>query len=284
MRLLLISDVHANLEALEEVLNHTNFDEVLFMGDIVDYGPNPVEVFDLLRYIRAKRVLGNHDAAASFNRDCRSNPATHAASVTTREAITRKLLAPKFLNLLGKAERKLDLEYDGMKLRALHAAPGDELYLYVTREEAASLDMGDADLLVLGHTHTPYEVKKKGVWVVNPGSVGFPADGDPRASYAILDTKTRQITFGRVKYDSDGVISKLRNLVNNEQVLRVLSDWLQTGQRPAMTSNEQEPEDNRHEEPGENEGEGPEDESEAILALFNPDRFKIRRVGCSDKM
>ena len=284
MRVLLISDLHANLEAFEEILNHTSYDEALCMGDLVDYGPNPVEVLDLLRYIKAKRVLGNHDAAASFKIDCRSSPATHAAAVATREGITRKLLVPKSLSLLGKAERKLDLEYDGMKLRALHAAPGDELYRYVTREEAGSLDMGGADLLVLGHTHTPYEVKKEGVWVVNPGSVGFPADGDPRASYAILDTKTRQITFGRVKYDSDGVISKLRNLVNNEQVLRVLSNWLQTGQRPAMTSNEEEPEDNRHEEPGENEGEGPEDESEAILALFNPDRFKIRRVGCSDKM
>jgi protein phosphatase len=238
MKVLLISDLHSNLEPFEEVLNHTSYDEVLFMGDLVDYGPNPVEVFDLLRYIRAKKVLGNHDAAASFDRDCRSSPATHAASVVTREEITRKLLAPKFLDLLGKAERKLDLEYDGMKLRALHAAPGDELYRYVTKEEAASLDMGGADLLVLGHTHNAYEVKKEGVWVVNPGSVGFPADGDTRASYAILDTKTRRIAFGRIKYDIDGVISKLRNLVNNQQAFRVLADWLQTGQRPAMTSNE----------------------------------------------
>ena len=238
MKVLLISDLHSNLEPFEEVLNHTSYDEVLFMGDLVDYGPNPVEVFDLLRYIRAKKVLGNHDAAASFDRDCRSSPATHAASVVTREEITRKLLAPKFLDLLGKAERKLDLEYDGMKLRALHAAPGDELYRYVTKEEAASLDMGGADLLVLGHTHNAYEVKKEGVWVVNPGSVGFPADGDTRASYAILDTKTRRIAFGRMKYDIDGVISKLRNLVNNQQAFRVLADWLQTGQRPAMTSNE----------------------------------------------
>ena len=238
MKVLLISDLHSNLEPFEEVLNHTSYDEVLFMGDLVDYGPNPVEVFDLLRYIRAKKVLGNHDAAASFDRDCRSSPATHAASVVTREEITRKLLAPKFLDLLGKAERKLDLEYDGMKLRALHAAPGDELYRYVTKEEAASLDMGGADLLVLGHTHTSYEVKKEGVWVVNPGSVGFPADGDTRASYAILDTKTRRIAFGRIKYDIDGVISKLRNLVNNQQAFRVLADWLQTGQRPAMASNE----------------------------------------------
>jgi len=238
MKVLLISDLHSNLEPFEEVLNHTSYDEVLFMGDLVDYGPNPVEVFDLLRYIRAKKVLGNHDAAASFDRDCRSSPATHAASVVTREEITRKLLAPKFLDLLGKAERKLDLEYDGMKLRALHAAPGDELYRYVTKEEAASLDMGGADLLVLGHTHNAYEVKKEGVWVVNPGSVGFPADGDTRASYAILDTKTRRIAFGRIKYDIDGVISKLRNLVNNQQAFRVLADWLQTGQRPAMASNE----------------------------------------------
>jgi diadenosine tetraphosphatase ApaH/serine/threonine PP2A family protein phosphatase len=178
--------------------------------------------------------------------------------VATREEITRKLLAPKFLDILGKAERKLDLEYDGMKLRALHAAPGDELYRYVTREEAGSLDMGGADLLVLGHTHCAYEVKKEGVWVVNPGSLGFPADGDPRASYAILDTKTSQIAFGRVKYDIDGVISKLRNLVNNEQVFRVLADWLQTGQRPAMASNEEEPEENQDEEPEEESEEEPE--------------------------
>lgn len=251
MRLLLISDVHANLEALEEVLNHTNFDEALFMGDVVDYGPDPVEVFDLLRYIRARRVLGNHDVAASFNRDCRSSRATHAASVTTRKEITKKLLPSKSLDLLGKAERKLDLEYDGIKLRAMHAAPGVELYRYVTKEEAASLEMDGADLLVLGHTHKAYEVKKDGVWVVNAGSVGFPADGDPRASCAILDTKTRQVTFGRFKYDVDGVISKLRNLVNNDQVVRLLAAWLQTGGRPTIASNEEEPEENQDEEPEE---------------------------------
>ena len=235
MRVLLISDLHANLEAFEEILNHTSgYDEALCIGDLVDYGPNPVEVLDLIRYIKAKRVLGNHDAAASFKIDCRSSPATRAAAVTTREGITRKLLVPKSLSFLGKAERRLDLEYDGMKLRAMHAAPGDELYRYVTSEQAESLDMDGADLLVLGHTHIAYEVKKEGVWVVNPGSVGFPADGDPQASYAILDTKTRQIAFGRVKYDIDGVILKLRNLVRDEQVLRTLGTWLQTGKRPTI--------------------------------------------------
>ena len=238
MKVLVISDVHANLEALEEVLNHTSFDEVLFAGDLVDYGPNPVEVFDLLNYVRSKRVVGNHDVAASLGVDCRSSVATYTASVTTREAITRKLLTSKHLRVLGKADRKLNIEYEGMRVQIVHAAPGDELYRYVSKEEASSLNMGGADLLVLGHTHQAYEVRSNGVWVINPGSVGFPADGDPRASYAILDTSTRHVTFERIKYDIHGVISKLRNLVNSEEALQLLSNWLQTGQRGVLASNE----------------------------------------------
>jgi len=232
MKILLISDVHANIEALEEVLNHTSFDEVAFMGDAVDYGPNPSEVFDLLRYIQAKRVLGNHDAAAAYGVDCRSSPATHSASVATRDRITLKLMTHKSLDLLGKIDRKLDFECDGLKIRALHAAPADVLYKYVEKAEAERFEMNGADLMLVGHTHVPYEVKKGNVWVVNPGSVGFPADGDPRASYAILDTKTRQVTFGRVKYDIDGVFMKLRELLGeDETVFEVLAKWLRTAIR-----------------------------------------------------
>jgi len=232
VKVLLISDVHANLEALEEVLNHTNVDDIIFLGDAVDYGPNPVEVFDLLRYIMAKKVLGNHDAAASFKIDCRSSPIMHKASVATREMITWKLMPRKSLNLLGKAERKLDLEYDGLKIRALHAAPGDELYKYLTRDEAEKLDMGGADLMLLGHTHMTYEVRRDGIWVANPGSVGMPADGDPRASYAILDTNTRQITFGRIKYDIEEVVSKLRDILGQDsEVFEILAECLRTARR-----------------------------------------------------
>jgi protein phosphatase len=229
VKVLLISDVHANLEALEEVLNHTNVDGVIFMGDIVDYGPNPVEVFDLLRYVEAKRVLGNHDAAAAFKIDCRSSPAMHAASVATRRIITWKLMPPRALVLLGKAERRLDLEYDGLKIRALHAAPGDELYKYLTREEIDKLDMEGADLMLLGHTHMAYEVKNSGLWVVNPGSVGMPRDGDPRASYAILDTNTRRVTFGKTKYDIEGVLSKLHGIFGRDtEVFEILAESLRT--------------------------------------------------------
>lgn len=217
MKVLLISDVHSNLEALEQVLNQTSFDEVLFAGDLVDYGPSPQEVIDvLLGYARPKRVLGNHDAAAAFRIDCRSSPATYAASVTTRKVVTWKLLSPKYLELLGKADRKLNLNYDGLKIRMLHAAPGNELFHYLTKQEAEQLHVVGADILVVGHTHIPYEVKKSNLWVVNPGSVGMPKDGDPRASYAILDTNKREVTFARVSYNIELMLSKLRGLLESE--------------------------------------------------------------------
>ena len=88
MRILLISDVHANLSALDEVLNRASYDDVLFMGDVVDYGPSPFEVYSRLSQVHAKRVLGNHDVAASLGVDCRSSPQLHEASVLTRERIT----------------------------------------------------------------------------------------------------------------------------------------------------------------------------------------------------
>lgn len=80
MKVLLISDVHANLPALDAVLSRASYDEVLFMGDAVDYGPFPFEVCSRLEPIRATRVLGNHDATASLGIDCRSSPLMHEAS------------------------------------------------------------------------------------------------------------------------------------------------------------------------------------------------------------
>ena len=230
VRVLLISDIHSNLEALEEVLNHASFDEVLFMGDLVDYGPNPFEVFEILQYVRAKRVLGNHDAAAAFKTDCRSSSVMHEASVVTRERITWRQMPAKPLEVLGKAGKELQIDYGGVNVRAFHAAPDDRLYRYITKEEAAQMDVKGADLVVLGHTHVPYEVKRQGVWVVNPGSVGMPKDGDSRASYAVLDTASCRVTFGRVRYDIEEVISKLRiTLGGHKDVFELIAKTLRLG-------------------------------------------------------
>ena len=230
-----MSDVHSNLEALEEALNHVDFDEVLCAGDVVDYGPDPLEVLTILQYVKAKRVLGNHDAAAAFRTDCRSSKAMHESSVVTRELITWRFMPKPLLETLGKAAKVVHLDLDGLRVRMFHAAPEDKLYKYITREEAAKMDMNGADLVVLGHTHIAYEVKTSGTWVVNPGSVGMPADGDPRASYAVLDTVSRSVTFGRVKYDIDAVVSKLDNrLGGRRDIFEIVSKALKTGQPPAL--------------------------------------------------
>ncbi len=230
MKVLLFSDIHANLEALEQIINNTSYDEVLFAGDIVDYGPNPKEVFDVIHNLRVKRVLGNHDVAAARGTDCRSSPATYAASVATRKRITTQLMPKKSLEALGKAGKKLNLELDGLRIRMLHAAPGDELYQYISKDEASKLEVDGADLLLVGHTHIAYEVKRENLWVVNPGSAGMPKDGDPRASYAMLDTVKRQVEFRRLAYDVELMLSELRKQIgDDEQIYDQLSFIFRTG-------------------------------------------------------
>ncbi len=230
MNVLLISDVHSNPLALEAVLGTAVYDDVLFMGDVVDYGPFPFEVHEMLRHVRAKRVLGNHDAAAAFGLDCRSSPKAYQAAVRTRERITLQKMPRKALQALGKAQRTLDLTYGDLRVRAIHASPGDELYRYISKEEAASLEVRGTDLLLLGHTHVPYEVKDGIRWIVNPGSVGMPKDGDPRASYAVLDTSKREVMFGRASYDVERTIAALRELIGDEpRVFDFLAGTLRTG-------------------------------------------------------
>jgi len=230
MKVLLVSDVHSNLPALEAVLGKARYDDVLFMGDAVDYGPFPFEVYSKLKRIKAKRVLGNHDAAAAFGLDCRSSPRMREAAVRTRERITFQRMPRRALQALGKAEKTLDLAYGDLRVRMLHAAPGDELYRYITKEEAATLEVRGADLLLLGHTHVPYEIKDGTRWIANPGSVGMPKDGDPRASYAILDTSTREVRFDRVEYDIEQVVSKLQRLIGDEEpIFEQLAKGLRTG-------------------------------------------------------
>ena len=217
MRVLLISDIHSNLMALENVLNRASYDDILFLGDVVDYGPSPYDSWVVLRYAKAKRLLGNHDAAAAFGTDCRSSKPMHSASIITRRLVTLTDMPDKALEALGKADHKLELDFDGFRVRAMHGAPDDPLYKYVTKEEASRLDMHGADLLLLGHTHIAYEVKDGKTWIVNPGSVGMPVDGDPRASYAVLDTETRTVKFDRVSYDVEEMLTTLRDLLKTEQ-------------------------------------------------------------------
>ncbi|MCE4619785.1 MAG: metallophosphatase family protein [Desulfurococcales archaeon] len=229
-RILVLSDIHGNLPALRAVLSSAQgYDEVLVLGDLVDYGPQPGEVIDELRSIGARIVRGNHDEAAGYGVDCRCGEATHWLSVWFREHVTIPLLSSNDRRFLASLPLRLNLEVAGRKGEAVHAAPRNPLYAYLhpwlSDEEACKLtsraplrltskegDCPSGRIIVVGHTHYQFHRYVRGTLILNPGSVGQPRDGDPRAAYAVIDTSTGTVSFNRVEYPVEETIRRLREL------------------------------------------------------------------------
>ena len=229
MRILVISDVHGNLPALEAVLGAARgYDEVIVLGDLVDYGPWPGEAIDRVRSLGARVVRGNHDHAVAYGVDCRCGEATHWLSTWFRENITIPSLSKGDREWLAGLPHRLTLPGDP-GATAVHAAPANPLYAYLhpwLRDQEACRLLSPSTRLAPGETrgcrarglylvgHTHYQLLRviSGARVVNPGSVGQPRDGDPRASYAIVDLETGEATLARVRYDVDRVIAMVKGL------------------------------------------------------------------------
>ncbi len=221
MKLALLSDIHSNLEALEAVLPALpEVDRILVLGDIVGYGPDPNAVIARLRAVRARAVLGNHDAAmlAPSLLDW-FNPHAAAAGRWTQAALTPE--SRRYLASLPKFGRLGPHRY-------VHGSPRKP-YMW----EYILDDLQALEILVrlgprfcfFGHTHLPRiftaegeEIPDPGEWItlpaaalVNPGSVGQPRDGNPEAAYAIVDLATSAVRFGRVPYDVATTQAKIRS-------------------------------------------------------------------------
>ena len=224
MRIAVLSDIHANLPALDAVLEALGeVDAVWHLGDVVGYGPHPDEVVARLRDIGAVGVRGNHDEAALGGLDVSYfNPAARWAVEWTSgrmSAETRVWL-----------ERLPDrLEIDEMTL--VHGSPRDPTWEYVTTTPAARANLAAfaTPYCLHGHTHVPVAWRDDDGHVelvrpsdgselaldarrvlLNPGSVGQPRDGDPRASALVLDTVLRRITWRRVDYPVAQVQADIR--------------------------------------------------------------------------
>lgn len=227
MRIAVISDVHSNLLALDAVLASAGaVDAIWHLGDVVGYGPEPDAVVDRLAAIGAVGVRGNHDAAACGGAEIEwFNPDARAAMEWTREAISERTRGW----LANLPER---VETAGFTL--VHGSGRDPIWEYVSSPTAAlaSLSAMDTTHGINGHTHVPVaylvvddragrlgpergwaEASARlgnGRLLLNPGSVGQPRDGDPRASYLILDTDVGTASWHRVRYDIDAVGSAMR--------------------------------------------------------------------------
>jgi len=224
MRIAVLSDIHANLPALDAVLTDAgSLDGTWHLGDVVGYGPDPDGVVARLREIGAVGVRGNHDAAAGGGSEIDwFNPDARRAMEWTRTAISAQTVDW----LRGLPERRT---IDAFEL--VHGSPREPLWEYVTSSSIArdSLAVLSEPIGLHGHTHVPVAFLEDGNDVerfsprdgstldlrgrralVNPGSVGQPRDGDPRASYLVLDTATASIAWHRVAYDIEPVQAAMR--------------------------------------------------------------------------
>ncbi len=221
MRIAVLSDVHANLTALEAVrADLPDVDGVWVLGDIVGYGPQPNEVIATLQAMGARSVLGNHDGAAIGTVDAAYfNPDARLAIEWTAEAIDENSRA--YLATLPEVRRDGDLT-------AVHGSPRDPIWEYITSSSIAeaNFDFFETRCCLFGHTHLPIVYRQvdgaievlpgldgevitlgAGRSLINPGSVGQPRDGLPDASYAILelgdDPNGSTVGFHRVHYEVD---------------------------------------------------------------------------------
>ena len=211
-RFAVISDVHANIEALDAVMKLIDGGQILCLGDLVDYGADPNDVISKVRDAGARTIMGNHDWAALSGDVSLFNPKAAMSSMWTRTQLTKE--SKMFLETLPEEIR---LEADGVELYFTHGSPDDHLWEYMDPRTDSGLfgyflDKLKVQGIGLGHTHIQFVSNEDGRVVFNPGSVGQPRDGDWRAAFAILTVDGGSITVEprRVEYDVRKAASKIR--------------------------------------------------------------------------
>jgi diadenosine tetraphosphatase ApaH/serine/threonine PP2A family protein phosphatase len=243
MRIALLSDVHGNRPAFEAVLDDVDSEgaeEIWCLGDLVGYGAEPDDCVALARERCNLSLAGNHDLVVTGDIPI-SDFSTSAAAAArwTQEAITEETMA--YLKGLEPS--------DPAREPALyHASPRDPVWEYVlsTWQADECMDLMDARVAAIGHSHValwfhreedgqvsgaPAEADLErdlsvGEWLVNPGGVGQPRDGDPRAAWLLLDTETWKATWRRVEYPID----EAATAIEEAGLPQVLAERLYSGQ------------------------------------------------------
>ena len=246
MRLALISDIHANLPALEAVLAdiaaRTDVAGTYHLGDLVGYAPWPNESVDVLRRAGIPGVAGNYDSTVATDykhcgckyEDARQEELSHLSYAWTRQHVSAETK-----RFLGALPFRIDLRplgghIAGPTITLLHGNQVlDTVYVHEERPDSFLESMGRAvgatagDIVCVGHTHKPWHRVVNGVDFVNTGSVGRPKDGDWRAGYVLLDPGPEQpvVEIVRVEYD---VERAARGIVESA-LPNEFADYLRTG-------------------------------------------------------
>jgi putative phosphoesterase len=220
MKVAVIADIHANLPGLEAVLTHAREQDVKAIwntGDIVGYGSYPEEVIECLRREGVLSTIGSYDYQVLRFKKRRERlrkkerKEEFVALEWAYEQISKK--SRKYLRFLSQEMR---MTVKGRRVVLTHGCPGDadeSIDPDEPQEFLAQLARKvEADLIVCGRTHEPYACEAEGTWFINPGSAGLPVDGDPRASYAIVQIGTEeiQVKHHRVGYNVEQLLGDMR--------------------------------------------------------------------------
>jgi predicted phosphodiesterase len=247
----LISDIHANIEAMlavDQDIRSLGIQKIYCLGDIIGYGPNPVECLDYVIARCAITILGNHDQAALFDPDG-FNPMALQAAYWSRQQLEKAQGTPEVVNrrwdFLGELPR---LHNEGDFL-FVHGSPREPTNEYVFPEDVYNERKMEALFSRIqlycfqGHTHLPgiftesrdfltpeecnyqYTLGREKT-MINVGSVGQPRDGDSRACYVVIDDDTNLLTYRRVPYDNEATAAKIYGI---PELPNTLGDRLRTG-------------------------------------------------------
>jgi predicted phosphodiesterase len=253
MKYALISDIHANLPALQAVLTHIgehpDVTATYHLGDLVGYAPWPNETIVLLKGLRVQGIAGNYDSTVATDykhcgckyEDPRQEELSHVSYEWTRRhcsAETKRYLAqlPFRLDLRPRGGH-----VPGPKVVLVHGTPTlNTLYWTADRDDAFCLKMAEhagaraGDVICFGHTHVPWHREVEGIHFVNTGSVGRSKDGDWRAGYVLLDLRGEapEVEFVRVEYDLEQAMAAIRRSDLPDE----FAEYLATGGKPAAAA------------------------------------------------
>ncbi|MBA4189603.1 MAG: YfcE family phosphodiesterase [Planctomycetaceae bacterium] len=222
MRILIVSDIHGNRAALD-VIRET-YDVCLCLGDIVDYGPEPGACVDWVRENATHCVRGNHDHGVAHNVALQGVSGFRYLTAVTRP-LSVSLLTDDQRRYLADLPMSQMLNLDGNRFLLVHATPRDPMDEYALADTATwePLLAGlKVDFVLVGHTHQLYSLQVNGIMVVNPGSVGLNRNGDPRATYAVIDNG--KVELKQVEYPVEKTVAALDGFVNDAVAKQMLTD------------------------------------------------------------
>lgn len=227
MRILLLADIHGNWPALQAI--REPFDACLFLGDLVDYGLEPAPCIDWVRRNATHAIRGNHDhGAAQLVRVHGKNGFKYLTAVT--RPITQEILTSADRRYLGSLPVTRRVTMNGSRFVLVHATPRDPLDEYAIADAdfwARRLADVEGNVICVGHTHHPYVLEVGDKLVINPGSVGQPRDGDPRASYAIIENQ--RVELKRLEYPVEDTVKSVLESSLPEPAKALLAEVFRTG-------------------------------------------------------